>query len=253
MTESGTEVELGIDNLLFSIVPGLAEQWQGSTPEEIAQIERIAGRPLPSFYRWFLSRMGRSMGPLAYPTLDFSAQTVLACYADGLVTPHPRFLLIAYESDEMMSQHLFYDFNASTREDALVTKRDAEGGELFDMFGTLREMLARDALFRFRVCKMPQQCEGAVKGNNPDFLSRLDSVMSSLGFTKPISTGRRCRLYDRPDAAMICDGLPRSGLDNRLNFTLGSGSAGTLRKILGEIATESSLEVKVFTWTPVLR
>jgi hypothetical protein len=253
MTESGTEVKLAIDNLLLSIVPGLAEQWQGSTPDEIAQIERIADRPLPSFYRWFLSRMGRSMGPLAYPTLDFSAQCVLTCYEEGLVTPDPRFLLIAYESDEMMPEHLFYDFIASTQEDALVTKRDAQGGELLDMFETLHEMLARDALFRFRVRKMSQQCEGMVKGNNPDFLSRLDSAMSSLGFTKPVSTGRRCRLYDRSDAAMTCYDLPRSLPDNRLNFTLGGGNAGTLRKILGNIATEPSLEVKVYTWTPVLR
>lgn len=253
MTESGTEAEVAMDNLLLSIVPRLAEQRQGSSPDEIAQIERIAGRPLPSFYRWFLSRMGRSMGALAYPTLDFSAQRVLTCYADGWVTPDPRFLLIAYESDEMMPLHLFYDFNVSTREDALVTKRDAQGGELFDMFGTLREMLARGALFRFRVRKMPQQCEGMIKGNNSDFLLRLDSVLTGLGFTKPISTGRRCRLYDRPDASIICDGLPRSGVDNMLSFTLGGGTAGTLRKILGEIATESSLEVQVYKWTPMLQ
>ncbi|WP_246356934.1 SMI1/KNR4 family protein [Pyxidicoccus fallax] len=251
MSEQPLEPEL--EAFLLRIVPGLAEAWRGCTPEEIAQVELIAGRPLPSFYRWFLSRMGRSMGPLAYPTLDFSAQRVLACYADGLISTDPRFLLIAYETDEMMSEHLFYDFSASTREDALVTRRDAEGGPLSDMFSTLREMLARGALFRFRVRKMPQQCDGMVRGNNPDFLSHLDSAMSRLGFTKPISTGHRCRLYDRPDAAMICDGLPRGGVENRLSFTLGGSSDGALRRILGEVAMEPSLEVKVYRWTPELR
>jgi hypothetical protein len=85
------------DFLLLRVVPGLAEQWQGSTPDEIVQIERLAGRPLPPFYNRFLTRMGQSMGPLTYPTLDFSAQRVLACYAEKLVVPHPRFLLIALQ------------------------------------------------------------------------------------------------------------------------------------------------------------
>ncbi|HYO58686.1 SMI1/KNR4 family protein [Archangium sp.] len=253
MTEAGIESEPEMEDLLLRIVPGLAEQWQGSTPDEIAQIERIAGHPLPPFYRWFLSRMGQSMGPLSNSTLDFSAQRVLTCYAEGLVVPDPRFLLIAYESDEMMPLHLFYDFSAPIRNDALVTKRDAQGGELYDMFETLREKLARGALFRFRVSEMPQQCKGLVEGAHPDFLSRLDPVMSSLGFTQPIATGRICRLYERPDAAMICDRTPRAGVGNRVTFTLGGSNAGTLRKILGEIATESSLEVLVRKWIPELR
>jgi len=33
--------------------------------------------------------MGQSMGPLAYPTLDFSAERVLACYAQKRVQPDP--------------------------------------------------------------------------------------------------------------------------------------------------------------------
>ena len=250
MTDQGIEIEM--ESFLLRVVPGLAEQWKGCTPDEIAQIERIAGHSLPSFYRWFLSRMGQSMGLLAYPTLDFSSQRVLTCYTEKLVEPDPRFLLIAYESDEMMPLHLFYDFNAPAREDALVTKRDAQGGQLYDSFETLREMLAWGALFFFRVGKMPQQCKGLLKGGHPDFLSHLDPVMSNLGFTKPIPTGPLCRLYEKPDAAMICNGVPRAGLDDRVSFTLGGSNAGSLRRILGKMVTESSLELEVYKWTPAL-
>jgi hypothetical protein len=247
------DVELEMEDLLLRNVPGLAEQWQGSTPDEIAQIEQLAGRQLPAFYRWFLTRMGQSMGPLAYPTLDFSAQRVLSCYAKEMVVPDSRFLLIAYESDEMMPLHIFYDFDATTREDALVTARHARGGELHDSFETLREMLAWGALFRFRVGEMPQMCNGRLYGEHPDSFSLIDPVMNSLGFMQPIPTGPYCRLYERPDAAMICRGMPREGLDEWRTFKFGGSNAGSLRKILGKLATETSLEVEVKDWAPELR
>jgi hypothetical protein len=250
---SAPSIEAEMEELLLRIVPGLAGQWQGAPPEMIARIERIAGRPLPSFYRWFLSRMGQSMGALAYPTLDFSAQRILACYAEKLVTPDPRFLLIGYESNEMMPLHVFYDFDAPAREDALVTERHAMGGELYDRFETLHEMLAWGALLKFSVNRMPQRCEGMLSCDDPDLLSHLDPLMSSQGFTKPISTGPRCGLYERHDAVLICERTPREELLGNQAFTLGGRDAGALRKVLGRLTTESSLEVEVDEWTPELR
>ncbi len=242
------EVEPQMESLLLRTVPGLAEQWRGVTPDVISKIERIAGRPLPPFYRWFLSRMGQSMGPLAYPTLDFSAERVLACYAEKLVKPDPRFLLIAHESDEMMPLHLFYDFTAPARDDALVTSREALGKELTDGFETLREMLAWGALSLFRIDRAAHDCSGSLKGDTPDFLTNLDPVMNSLGFDQPILTGPLCRVYERPDAAMICRGTPRAKLGNRRTFDLGGTSVGSLRRILGEIAAARVVELNVKEW-----
>ncbi|WP_426753609.1 SMI1/KNR4 family protein [Myxococcus sp. Y35] len=234
-----------MERLLLRTVPGLAEQWRGAELAAIENIERIAGRPLPPFYRWFLLRMGESMGPLAYPTLDFSAHRVLACYAQKLVKPDSRFLLIAYESDEMMPLHLFYDFNAPARNDAMVTSREARGKELTDAFETLREMLAWGALSLFRIDKAPHTSSGSLKGDTPEFLTNLDSVMSSLGFEQPIPTGPLCRLYERPDAVMVCRGTPRSETGNRIAFDLGGSNLGTLRRILGEIATARVVELQM--------
>jgi hypothetical protein len=242
-----------MEDLLLRIVPGLAEGWQGVTPDVIGQVERLAGRPLPSFYRWFLRRMGQSMGPLAYPTLDFSARRVLACHAERLIVSEPRFLLIGYESDEMMPLHLFYDLDTPARGDALVTERDARGGELYDQFETLREMLAWGALLKFRIGRMQQKCGGLISGDEEDLLSRLDPLMLSLGFTKPIVTGPYCGLYERPDAALVCMSTPREELDGSQAFTLGGSNAGVLRRIMGEMTTEGSLEIEVNEWTPALR
>jgi hypothetical protein len=247
-------VEAAMEELLLRVVPGLKEQWKGATPDEIARIERIAGRPLPPFYRWFLSRMGQSMGPLAYPRLDFSAQRVLERYAEEWVEPHPRLLLIAHDSKEMMPMSLFYDLDDAARGDALVAAKEegANENDLYERFETLREMLAWGALSEFRLGTMPQRCGGTFSGDQPDILSLVEPVMSSLGFKQPISTGPYCGLYERADAAMICKGMPRHGFDEARSFSLGGSDAGVLRKILGEIATASSLKVEVTEWTPAL-
>src|SRR5690242_15687967 len=178
-----------MEDFLLRVVPGLAEQWQGSTPDEIARIEGLAGRPLPPFYRWFLARMGQSMGPLAYAQVDFTARRVLTSYAEELVVPDPQFLLIGHNSDEMMPLHFFYDLDLPARDDARVTSRYVEDDDRHDQFETFREMLAYGALLSFRVDKMPQRCRVLLRGENPDIFSQLDPVMDSLGFTKPVPTG----------------------------------------------------------------
>ncbi|MFE8599671.1 SMI1/KNR4 family protein [Archangium violaceum] len=249
---SAQEVEVAMEELLLRVVPGLAEQWQGATPDAIARLERIAGRPLPPFYRWFLTHMGQSMGPLAYPTFDFSVQHVLDCYAQEWFEPHPRFLLIADDSKEMMPSPLFYDLDTPTRADAMVTTWEAQADEddRYDQFETLHEMLAWSALYRFRVRKMPQTCSGTVSGDDPNLISLIEPVMRNLGFTQPISTGPYCGLYERGDAVMLCKGMPRHGFDQARSFNLGGTTPGALRKILGELATESSLKIKVAEWAP---
>ena len=246
------EIEAVMEAFLLRVVPGLAEQWKGATPDEIARIEEIAGRPLPPFYRWFLSRMGKSMGALAYPTLDFSAQRVLDCYAKGWVEPHPRLLMIAHDSHGMMPMPHFYDLDAPARGDAMVASKEegADEDDLYEKFETLREMLAWGALSQFRLDKAPQTCNGTFHGDHPNLLALIEPVMSRLGFTQPIPTGPYCGLYERDDAAMICKGMPRHDLDKVRSFEFGGTSEGVLRKVLGEISAASSLKIKIDEWVP---
>ncbi|MBZ4420699.1 SMI1/KNR4 family protein [Myxococcus sp. RHST-1-4] len=243
-----------MEAFLLRVVPGLAEQWKGATPDAVARIEQIAGRPLPSFYRWFLSRMGQSMGALAYPTLDFSAQRVLDCYAKGWVEPHPRLLMIAHDSRKMMPMPHFYDLDAPARGDALVASKEegADEDDLYEHYETLREMLACSALSRFRLNKEPQTCIGTFSGDHPNLLALIEPVMSRLGFKQPIPTGPYCGLFERDDAAMVCTGMPRHGADRARAFELGGTTAGVLRKVLGEIAAATSLRLRVDEWVPAL-
>lgn len=245
------DLEPEMEELLLRLVPDLEQQWQGATQDEIDRIEAIAGRPLPRFYRWFLMRMGHSMGPIAYPRLDFSAPKVLSCYAEGLFSPNPRFLMIGHESDEGMPLHVLYDFEYPARDDARVIKRHAMGGAAYGQFDAFREMIAWGKFSSFRVYRMAQRCVGTFKDRGGDVRAHLDPVMMSLGFEMPISTGPRCAIYLRADAAMITSASV--GEDPKFHpFRLGGSGAGQLRRILGEIATSTSLELEIDEWDPPL-
>ena len=240
-----------MEELLLRLVPDLHQHWKGVTEDEIERIQEIAGHPLPRFYRWFLLRMGHSMGPISYPTLDFSASKVLACYAEELFLPYPRFLMIAYESDDVMPLHLLYDFKYPARDDAMVTKRHANGGATYDRFETFREMLAWGEIWSRGVDTRAQRCGGLLRTTSGIVKDELDPVMKSLGFTTPIPTGPYCGLYEGDQASMVTSRTPGDEPDLH-SFDLGGPSAGRLRRILGEIATETSIEVKVKEWEPPL-
>lgn len=258
------ELEPETEALLLRLVPELSSHWEGASPEEIERMEQVAGRPLPRFYRWFLSRMGHAMGPLAYPTLDFSVGTILSCYERGLLVPNRRFLLIGYESDERNPLHLFYDFDYAVRDDARVVNSDLArtslnragrrkcplGGPLYIGFDTFREMLAWGEFFASRIEKLPQQCVGTFRGST-DVIAHLDSVMASLSFTKPIPTGTCCGIYDRSDAAMKVRATPRDPPSPRHFFALGANDPDSAQRILDEIAAKSPIEVEVRSWIPL--
>lgn len=244
-------LEPELERLLLSIVPDLAEQWHGATPEEIERIEKIAGRPIPRFYRWFLSKMGRDMGLLEYTTIDFSAERILRCYAEGVIEPDPRFLLIGYETDDTVPMHFFYDLDRPIREDAQLVGMDSVGGEITDQFETFREMIAWGKFRSFRLRPLAQRCEGVIEFDRPGALARLTSAMADIGFAEPIPTGAFCKIFDRSDAGMACMNMPEEEADFIL-FELGGKDAVTLRMILARIATRSSLSIEVESWSPPL-
>lgn len=248
-----SDLEPEMEALLLRLVPNLAEQWEGASPEEIDELERIAGRPLPRFYRWFLTRMGHSMGPIAYPTLDFSIKRILSCYAKQTVIPDPRFLLIGYENDEFMPLHIFYDFDFPNGDDARVTAMEIGGGDDYPSFDTFREMLAWGKMLVFAEENFAQQCTGIVEDEGGETSAKLEPVMHHLGFKAPIPTGPRCGLFERPDAAIILDApLDDEEAIKGQVFHIGASDAATIRRILDTIVSDTSLELEVDSWEPPL-
>ncbi len=243
--------EPALESLLLRIVPDLESGWQGASEREAAELERIAGRPLPAFYRWFLSRMGQSMGPMAYPTVDFSAPGVLSAYRAGQVEPHARFLLIGHEGDELMPLHYFYDLDAPARGDALVVRMLTPRDECHEQFETFREMLAWGELWSQRVEGTPQHCRGQLLDAGGALQIQLGACLERLGFRSPIETGPFCGLYERSDATLVCSGTPNDAPQAQ-SFGLGGHDAGVLAQVLGALSNEPSLSLTLSAWSPPL-
>lgn len=245
------DIEPELEALLLRLVPDLPAQWQGASEEEIARLEQIAGRPLPRCYRWFLVRMGRSMGSIAYPTVDFSAQRILSAYATGGVASDPRFLMIGHESRADMPMHVFYDLDRCERDDALVLRASDPHEDSYEQFETLREMVAWGELWLRGVEGQPFRCSGTVEDQDGDVLARLVPLLHGLGFTIPIPTGPYCGLFERADACMITKSIP--GREPRTHsFSLGARDVGRLRRLLGEIASAHAFDLEIMEWEPPL-
>jgi hypothetical protein len=248
---SMSHLEPSLEALLVRVVPGLAESWAGAGEREIAELQAIAGRPLPDFYLWFLARMGRSMGPMRYPTVDFTAQGVLSAYASRAIEPDGRFLLLGHERDELTPLHYFYDLDQPARGDALVVRMLTPRDERHEQFETLREMLAWGELWAQRVEGAAQHCRGTLRASGGAVYPVLAAALTRLGFTAPIETGSFCGLYERADATLVCSGTPGEPREAQA-FGLGGRDAATLGQLLGELTREAGVEVTLSAWSPPL-
>src|SRR5688572_17626059 len=181
-----TSAEPALEQLLLRIVPGLAAAWHGASDAELSRIQSIAGRPLPAFYHWFMQRLGKSLGPMAYPGVDFTAQGLLAAYAAGRIAPDRRYLLIGYDHDDVSPLHYFYDLDAPVRGDALVVRMSTPSEESHEQFETLREMLAWGELYTHGVAAAAQQCRGVLRYSGGSLAAALQPALGELGFQEPL-------------------------------------------------------------------
>ncbi len=249
------DLEPGIDAFVQRLVPNIAKEWKGATEDEIGQIEQIikevSGSDMPKFYRWFLMRMGHSMGRLSIPGMDYTAPTVISHYKtnpkehDG----ETKILLIGHCSEGDFPLNVYYDFDHPARDDARITRRDEEGGQDFIAFETFREMIGWHTMLKHSVEKFPAMCDGTLSDHSGgNVFKKFDPVMASLGFKNPaIPTGPFCGMYEGSEAAMVTLGAMEFEDEepDGFAFTLGGVDAPCLRRILGEIATKTDLVLKV--------
>lgn len=243
-------LETRMEALLLDLGPQVGRDWSGVGEEEIAQVEALARRPLPPFYRWFLGRFGHTMGTFTYRSLDFSCKGVLAAYAEQRVEHDPRYLLIAYDHDPAYPSHAFYDLDRPVRDDALVVAGELlDEDDLVPSFETLREMIAWGALASHGVYKRPQRCVGMLESTKGDALSQLDPVLRAFGLEPSIETGRYCGVYRGPAFDLVSKSMP--GAHPHLQgFMVGGTDASKIRRLLGEVTTQTSLELKISEWDP---
>lgn len=246
-------LEPELESFLLRLAPTLAAERKGASAGEIRELEMMVERPLPRCYRWLLTTMGRSMGPLGHPRQDRSIATVLAAYRAGQVEPHPSRLLIGRSPDELMPMLVFLDLDQPMRDDALVISRPADGMVWDRDFETLREELAYTMLARLRVNPALQRCEGQLTGDGVEVMEELAPALELLGFSQPIPTGRYCGVFEREDVALVCTVGPEPDNAGLSFFRIGGPDMATLRELLGAVGSETSLSVVVRRWDPPAR
>jgi hypothetical protein len=254
LPQVGPELEPEMERLLARLVHDFESQVKGASLEEIAAIERIAGRPLPRYYRWFLWRMGRSMGPFAYKRLDFSARRILDCYENGIFKADPRFLIIGFATDPVYPGHMAYDLDHPARDDARVNVY-MNGRPLLDdlSYETLREMHTHAALDVAKISTRPQRVSAVLSSPQEASVAEgLASVMAKLGFTSPIKTGPYCLLYEREDAALVGSTTLSDEVPKHQAVHLGARDQAEIRRILGILTVDAGIEVDVDEWDPEL-
>lgn len=240
------ELEPEMDELFQKLVPDLMD-WQAATPHEVDRIERlirtITDNDVPKFYRWFLLRMGRSMGGFAYHEMDYSAPTLLSWYDQEFEDNGSRFFKIGHTSEPELQLHMYYDFDHPARNDACVTMRRDDGGEDYKQFETFREMLATKAV-QIYASRFPAFCSGAMVSDD-DILPRLDAMTDRLGLKRlKIPVGPRCGLYSGGQVTMVTTCSMDLDPDS-CGFALGGSDREVLRKVLGTIAMETSFFLDV--------
>lgn len=240
--------EAELESLFLRLAPNLQREWRGASTTEINAIEKIAGRPLPIFYRWFLERMGKQMGSLSYDLIDFSVEKILKVYKDENITPDGCNLLIGYNNDKAMPMHIFYNLDLPAREDCMVGQMELDDNCVRPKFETFREMLGWGKFTTRRVKKFPQVFSGVVSVSQGLARPHVDAIMKDLGFVEVLTCGPFCGLYDRDNAAISYTGTP-SLAPRMLVFRLGGADVDNLRDILGKLAT-TEIEVKVTDGQP---
>ena len=235
--------EAELEKLLESLVPDFNKEVKGATKEEIAELEKVSECDIPEFYQWFLSRMGRDMGELSFPTIDFTASKVIRCYREGLVKPDARYLLIGHESKPLF-WNMFYDLDSQINGDAHLIRREPDEDKNDLKFETFREMLAWTMVLNYSVNAYPEFCDGLLIDVAGDVLLKLDPVMRDIGFNTPIKTGKYCGIYLGIEATLITSSTPEGNAGYH-GFCLGGFSPEELRRILGEIESVTSFEIDI--------
>jgi hypothetical protein len=254
MSQLDLSLEPEIEAWLRRVLPNVDDLVEGASDAEIAALEEIAGRPLPRFYRWFLARMGRSMGPLKYRSLDFSAARILSQYRTGTFRRSPRFLFVAHESDPIDKDPIAYDFDHLSREDARAV-RLSNGAELepdwISAFETLREMLGFGLFLQLSVMSKPRRVSATLSDEATENVPALVTpLMHSLGFSSPLPTGPYCLLFERPGAAMALSATLDLEGPLCMSFELGAQSEVELRGLLGQIVLTTGMTLDHESWDP---
>ncbi|MEZ4383510.1 MAG: hypothetical protein R3A79_19425 [Nannocystaceae bacterium] len=255
MSVVDAELEPELNVWLAKHFPDLDRHVEPATPDDIAAMERYAGRPLPRFYRWFLARMGRDNAPFAARTLDFRVGRILRCYEDGTFARNSRFLVVGYETNAEFSEHFVYDFDHPARDDARLAAMSPYDDEPDWPVGyeTFRDFFVQMVFYQYLLAEREQQVVFTLEAEEGGAVHRhADPILASLGFVSPVAMGPYARFYESGHQAAITSASLDPPGPSRVRVRVGCDTVHGARAIMDRLAAHEALTVRRVRWEPEL-
>lgn len=197
--------------------PDYSRKIQGASPQEIHQLEKLVGQPLPESHREFLAQLGRDMGGLEIEGVDFHIERILKFYENGDWTPPASYILLAIQEDDPQMDYYLECTHPGARDCPVVRFPSAGAFSKEDYFDALDPSLNDFLLslafsekcleaFDHQRLLTPSTRSGKQKpeviGNPVEIVRVLDERAHRLGFERIAPSSVAYRFYESPEAAL---------------------------------------------------
>jgi hypothetical protein len=222
--------------------PQFPSQLRAASEDEIAFLESVAGRPLPTEYREFLALMGHGTGWLTLADADLDIETVTAySRALGKAVPSDHFFIGRALSDPFYDIYLHVPAPGLTRV-VSFPKAPSTNFAAFaavhrlTLAGSLSEWIGTAALVALRFPELPARMMISSPAINSGRLMNGEHMLSELGLQPLFFSNDWVRAYDGDGVAGIGFEFPRC----RCHFDLRAVQAVALRPLAA--AAERALD-----------
>ncbi|MDC0712058.1 SMI1/KNR4 family protein [Stigmatella sp. ncwal1] len=203
--------------LLSQYDPSYPRHLRGVSSEELAELERLVGRPLPERLRGFLRLMGRESGDWLSAEVRVRFDAIWQFYLEK--ERHrlsPRYIFIAAR-EQSPDRTYFCDCGllAEAEDCQVVYVRQGmalhRGGSFAFSFPSLKDMLFREAFQSKRMAILPYRAVLRPADRTADYgaaetaamvMEELADLMPRLGFQRLPQTSALNPLFERGDAAL---------------------------------------------------
>ncbi|ADO68022.1 SMI1/KNR4 family protein [Stigmatella aurantiaca] len=203
--------------LLSQYDPSYSNKIRGVSGEELAELEKWVGRPLPAQLKAFLRHLGRESGDWLSPRFRVRFEAIWQFYLEK--ERHqlsPRYIFIA-ASEQPPDRAYFCDCGllAEVEDCQIVSARQGMAltwaGAFSFAFPSLKDMVFQEAFQSKRMAALPYRAFLRPVNRTADYgatetaamiLEDLEDLMPRLGFRRLPQTSAWNPLFERGDAAL---------------------------------------------------
>ncbi|WP_437675010.1 SMI1/KNR4 family protein [Sorangium sp. So ce131] len=210
--------------------PGLRMDLVEADEDDIAELEKVAGHPLPARFREMLRIMGMIVEPLRLADAEFAIHALIARY-NVLEPKHDRrYILLAIDKGEMYSDY-YIDCIRGTAEDGPIVRFDYETAypQAKTVYNSLYEMVWTSVFSDFAITSREHHHSGSVATERPaELLTTWRQLLSKLGLRPPLDESPFFCAVASESAAVLARWLPG---EPWVTFSIGTETNGEMVRL----------------------